>query len=129
MRLTNNNGRLYVPMYEKKEAQISVNYHKYVNMYNKLADLEDIEDELRIDLITLFKAINEGAYFKRFVKGKVIAIEHHYIWFDLLRQIRYKDKDEGEVYISLNGAYCNDYEYKLKDYGKTWALTKEELEK
>lgn len=125
MRLTKKKNNEYIANTEIKTKSQQFAWLRQLGF--KLGKLEDIEEELGIDLITLFKVINEGAYFKRFVKGKVIAIEHHYIWFDLLRQIRYKDKDEGEVYISLNGAYCNEHEYKLKDYGKTWALTKEEL--
>ena len=69
----------------------------------KLGQLEDTEDELGVDLLTLFKALKNGIY------GKVgNKIEHilapHLSWYN------------REIYI-----------FKIKDYGKTWALTKEEL--
>ena len=71
---------------------------------NKLGQLEDIEEELGIDLVTLINALKNGIY------GKIgNKIEHilapHLSW------------------------YCQEiYIFKIKDYGKTWALTKEELE-
>lgn len=77
----------------------------YIQYMNKLGILEDVEEELGISLITLFKALKEGIYCN--LGGK---IEHilapHLSWY-------YK-----EIYI-----------FKIEDYGKTWALTEEELEK
>lgn len=83
-RLTTKGGRLYVPLGTKKAAQTSVNHENYVEMYNKLADLEDIleghsietlkefdgllwyakqikkiEDELGVDLVTFFNNYRE----------------------------------------------------------------------
>lgn len=77
----------------------------------KLGELEDIEEELGIDLPTLFKAIKFPIYVK----------------------------EEGITYwcsnrlMSVLTAYYaivigKDTFLKTKDYGKTWALTKEELE-
>lgn len=74
----------------------------------KLGQLEDIEEELGIDLITLFKALKNGFY-----------AEHRYI------QQCYICFIDGEwAIVNLK----NDEWWLLKDYGKTWALTKEELE-
>lgn len=73
---------------------------------NKLGKLEDIEQELGIQLEVLFKALKEGFYV-RFV-GLPARRLPEYSRFDFYN----KKIDE-----------CN-----LKDYGKTWALTKEELE-
>ena len=73
---------------------------------NKLGQLEDIEEELGIDLITLFKAMKNGFYDKHFHYGSAV-INNGYICY----------------YFDESGI-----RYKLKDYGKTWALTKEELE-
>lgn len=77
---------------------------------NKLGQLEDIEDKLGIDLITLFKALKNGVYYRNAQK-----------------EINYAKN------IRLSFAYKTlvvDYRtYKnLCDYGKTWALTKGELE-
>ena len=79
---------------------------------NKLGKLEDIEDELGIDLITLFNALKQG-----------------HIW------VKQKDKviTSCDYNLGLTGftydLYCKDIcEWLLvKDYGKTWALTNEEL--
>lgn len=71
---------------------------------------KDIEDELGIDIVTLFKALKKG------------------IWI----------YDNGNPFFTssiklamqLDAIYCSisDIEVLLKDYGKTWALTREELE-
>lgn len=70
-----------------------------------------IEEKLGIDLVTLFKALKNG------------------IWI----------YDNGNPFFTsrikltmqLDAIHCSisDIEVLLKDYGKTWALTKEELEK
>ena len=77
----------------------------------KLGQLEDIEDELGIDLITLFKALEQGIYFK-----------NEY------------SKEEGIVFarptLSIHfELYVNPLcVFQLGGYGESWALTKEELE-
>ena len=78
----------------------------------KLCQLEDIEEELGIDLITLFKALKNGIY----KKGE------HNICFDT--KLRFM---KNEFYLAQ--PFDENYQYivKTKDYGKTWALTKEEL--
>lgn len=85
-------------------------------MYDKLHDLEDIEQELGIDLATLFKAIKNGVYCK-YTPNLMCAIE-------LCFNNGMYGYNQGQFY------FCDykDNEYWLKDYGKTWALTKEELE-
>lgn len=76
---------------------------------NKLGQLEDIEEELGIDLITLFKALKGG------------------IWF-----IYHKPEYEKNPDLELNwGKWMLRIDYNIavniNDYGKTWALTKGEL--
>ena len=92
---------------------------------DKLGAFEAIEEELGIDLITLFKALKDGIWTNqeqwygdekqgkiRFFQVRLLLEEnaigciHNSMW-----------KGE-EVIITLY----------FKDYGKTWALTKEELE-
>lgn len=82
----------------------------------KLCQLEDIEDELGIDLITLFKALKNGFY----VKGEE---EKQYIDFENpLNATAFKNK---EMFYGHKWTY----QYvKLKEYDKTWALTKEEFD-
>ena len=82
------------------------------HMQEKLGQLEDIEEELGIDLITLFKALENGIYIKE--------LNNDYPYWDFeLRHIT-------GIGIVIMWGYCSNLF--LKDYGKTWALTKEELE-
>ena len=76
--------------------------------------VKDIEEELGIDLITLYKALKKGIY----IKGQKYA-DYPLVLF----RTDYTDNTtKYHVY------YCNkEIKIKLKDYGKTWALTKEEL--
>ena len=86
------------------------NYGNFVEIIDKLGQLEDIEEELGIDLITLFKALKDGVYYKY----KDMGVEK----ISKLRPIT----------IHKNTIVCDYHTYKyFKDYGKTWALTKEEL--
>lgn len=86
----------------------------------KLGQYEDIEEELGIDLITLFKALKNGfwsidekkhIYKMKPTKGNGGAMSF-YASYDC---------------IIIENAYDEQY-FLLKDYGKTWALTKKELE-
>ena len=82
----------------------------------KLGQHEDIEEELGIDLVTFFK------------------IRKH---CNDRKPIFIKDKDgitksscRVELCYKSVAVYTGDYGadlYPLKDYGKTWALTREEL--
>ena len=85
---------------------------------SKLCRLEDIEEELGIDLITLFKALKNGVCYysnSQLTKDAVYPISNFLT--------DYNDK--------LSYSFMTRFEKQLlhfKDYGKTWALTKEELE-
>ena len=82
----------------------------------KLGQLEDIEEELGIDLVTLFKALKDGFYVKG-EDGKCFA--------DFESPAGKLSLSCGELFYG----HIRSYQYiKLKDYGKTWALTKKELE-
>ena len=95
---------------------------------DKLGTLEDIEEELGIDLITLFKALKDGinVYYEN---------EERYQFHNNLR-LEYR-KTLGWGLVDIYGSICRndmpmklDMEfYELKEYGKDWALTREELEK
>ena len=81
------------------------------DIITKLGQLEDIEEELGIDLLTLFKVLKNGCYVKPWKE-----IKYSY-------EIR-----TGSDNIHLFLLDENDNDYSFKDYGKTWALTREELE-
>lgn len=74
--------------------------------------LEDIKEELGIDLVTLFKALTDGIC--------VIEENDKYIVYDEIET------------LSIHDRFFTTYdEYRyifFKDYGKTWALTVEELQ-
>ena len=79
---------------------------------NKLGELEDIEDKLGIDLVTLFKALENGIYKKD---------DLDCCFETKLRFIR------GEWYLAQ--PFDENYAHivRTKDYRKTWGLDKEEL--
>lgn len=83
---------------------------------NRLEEYRKIEKEIDIDLITLFKAYSNGFY----VRGEK---EKQYIDFqNYLNANAFKNKE-----MFYGHEYCYQY-VKLYDYGKDWALTKQELE-
>lgn len=80
---------------------------------HKLGPLEDIEDELDIDLQIIGNSIVNGIYI-----STSLGIEHlkgKYLCFD-------KNEKCILAFISPHPAMLY-----FEDYGKTWALTKEEL--
>ena len=88
-------------------------------IYRKLSQLEDIEEELGIDLITLFKAQQIYWRIKYIDTGEYSEIKKSYrVHYDFTRK-------QFLVYWEYD--YFG-FSLELKDYGKTWALTKEELE-
>ena len=83
-------------------------------MYDKLHDLEDIEDELGIELITLFKAFKNGIY----------AYDHANNIDHMKVLSTFYDTKDMECQTDFDG---DIFEYDFADYGVSWALTKEEL--
>ena len=83
----------------------------FKDIYCKLAQLENIEEELGVELIILFKALRDGVFINEdgsVYKDYIKSIEH---WPDCWGFI---SNDE-------------DIEVFFEDYGVTWALTSEEL--
>ena len=85
--------------------------------YAKLADLEDIEEELGIDLITLFKALKNNKVWVRTLKNN----------FHKSIECREGVRIESFFWLNVKNSDGHWVDYRIKDYGKTWALTKEEL--
>ena len=79
----------------------------------KLGQLEDIEDELGIDLTILFKALKQGIY--TMYQGKMD--------FMFSACLSYEPTIKAILVRFSDDTLCCE----LSDYGKTWALTKEEL--
>ena len=96
--------------YKKDSQKFVFDMKDYRKACQKLGQLEDIEEELGIDLITLFKALRNGFYYKD-INEKVIFISKHNIFGYDARTSQF-DTWFGKIYYDDKG---------------TWALTKEEL--
>ena len=88
-------------------------------MYVKLKSLEDLEEEIGVDFITLVKILKDDVYINdggivdeigHIYKEKVKSIEHWPVW-----GFTAGDDDEMKTLCTF------------KDRGKTWALSKEEF--
>ena len=88
-------------------------------MYVKLKSLEDLEEEIGVDFITLVKMLKDDIYINdggivgeigNIYKEKVKSIEHWPVW-----GFTAGDDDEMKTLCAF------------KDRGKTWALSKEEF--
>ena len=122
-RLTNKVNRNYFT----KQSNMPTKYCETVGAWlggkvlNKLGQLEDVEKELGIDLLTLFKVFTNGVYFR------VNPVEG--IKFDNFQRGCEFDK-QTIIGLDENGYYfvvARPFKCYLKDYRKTWALTEEEL--
>lgn len=101
---------------EKEDTTLTTKRYDYLKFINeeeanrKLLQLINIEKELGIDLITLFKTLNQGI--KEGDKSN---------WDLLMKYFEIAGKgNEISLWLKIK--------LNPKDYGKTWAFTKEELE-
>lgn len=81
----------------------------------KLKHFEDIEDEIDVDLEVLFKALKNGFFVKKdTINEGLISLV--------------KAKDIRSIDLVTHNIFFNDKNLVFfENYGKTWALTKEEL--
>lgn len=100
-----------------------VNYKRFNAIYSRLAELEDIEEVLRCDLINLFKALKQGYIYVKLEDGII------------KREVDMLDFKEGVRCVLFdkscqvdNNMQCYQMLNYIQDYGKSWALTREELE-
>ena len=84
-----------------------------VEAVDKLGSLEDIEEELGIDLPTLFKAFRNGIYAKA---GREIVFVRYIGIFKRRKWHLFSADALGKYEICL-----------VNEHGKKWALTKKEL--
>ena len=84
------------------------------DVFKEMLRYKNIEEELGIDLATLFKALFEGAWFKDGEPASFITFaKKPYLRTDIKPFVIDFFEDQSVHY--------------LKDYGRTWALTKDEL--
>ena len=87
-----------------------------IELLKDLIEYTDIEEELGIELLTLFKALKNGIYavVPDYEKPCIEFFENYKLYLDLYsKKIEIRDDSLASVVI--------------KHYGKTWAVTKEEL--
>ena len=97
------------------------------SIYYRLKLLEDLEEEIGMDLLTLFRILKWGQIICKFKpmcdpkKTILVSRKINSLYYDgcYYRLDINEDGDEG---------YIIEYDVYLKDYGITWALTREELE-
>lgn len=96
------------------------------DMFVRLGELQSelsvytrIESELGIDLYTLFKALKDGIYY--------VLCEGYGSYCIPTLDVRNKCLVKHNVDFDCGIESHWDKSFPLKDYGKTWALTKEEL--
>lgn len=113
MRLTKKEELPKVPCYVEIQEEHWKTKHRQ-QAIDKLGRLEDLEEELGIDLITLFQAILlKGIYVRC---GKMYEhIPPKDLWL----------RTDASPYII--DFLKSDCRHCLADYGKTWALAREEL--
>ena len=103
IRLTEKRDGFY---YDTDECMVS-------NCSQKLGPLEDLEEEIGIALITLFKATHQGIWMKHngafyFFDNLIVDLKHKCL-------VQIVSNDEVET-------------FPFDSYGEDWALTREELE-
>ena len=95
----------------------------YQECCDKLGQLEDLEEKLGIDLITLINIFDKGFY--AWVKDE--DHEEPYLFHFYARDLELCTEGKSLiVYDECSEAVYGEYDF--KDYGKIWALTEEELE-
>ena len=106
-RLTKKNDIGYFPAYERETKE------NYYDLVHKLGVLEDLEQEIGIDFITLSKILKQRfVYNNDQVKIELLGL---HIKSDELYLYGFVEDTMHAVYL------------RLKDYGKTWTITKEKL--
>lgn len=86
--------------------------------YRELRKYTLLEEELGIDLITLFKALKDGIWYKC-INGNLYRIPYSCL------NLSYSDT--YGLWVEYH-KYLDGLRIHLKDYGKTWALSRNDLE-
>lgn len=99
-------------------SEIGYSQYNYNNdLWNKVKAIEDIEEELGINLTTLFKALKNGIFVEEQNTTEKEIVFEQVTFFYNYKMLLFK-QPRKEIGKGRN----------ISQYGKTWALTKEELE-
>ena len=114
-RLTKKNDIGYFPKYERETKE------NYYDLIHKLGKLEDIEEEIGIDLI---KAVE---LCKQVNNKKVVYTKENWgiVPLKILDELEL-ELFSHRLYVNARGMYVS---LDLYEYGKTWSLDKQTLEK
>lgn len=102
-----------------------------VEALNKLGQYEDLEDELNFDLEIVIKALLNGVYCthsvseRNYFSGTELSISGNHEALVVYENNVYWITKNGERIKQQRTIYKR---FEFKDYGKTWALCKEDLE-
>lgn len=101
----------------------TMEFRKVEQLYNKLQQLEDLEEDLRVDLMPLFKALKQGYIYVKL--GSEVVKKS-------VDMLNFQEGIRGGVFSKTeavdNCLQCYQMLNYLSGYGKSWALTEEELE-
>lgn len=88
-------------------------------LVQKLGEIEDVEEWLGVDIMTLLKALilQEDLFLK--VDGEIAA-------YDGPVSLNADLNDDGDLCDPFLETGCGDY--RTREFGKTWAFCKEDLE-
>lgn len=98
-------------------TRLGLSLSKYLNkLEQELLEYKNIEEELGIDLIIFFKYLSADEVF--FIND-----------FKKVEEVIVRSIDKKGIVVFEKGYGWGECDFHLyfKDYGKTWALTKEEL--
>ena len=109
-RLTKKQGDLYYP--NNENDIFPDDGSNAIRLLQVIGKYEDLEEELGIDLITLFKALKSGVWYREWKE----PIKHT-CGLRLLKSGK-----------SCWGLDNKNYYFPLEEYSKTWSLRKEDLE-
>ena len=112
-RLTKEQLENYINTYDRYEG---IESNEFEKICNELIEYKLLEEELGIDLITLFNA--EKVYYK-YCEGSKYIYESIEVHFDLTnRVLRVYEYPEDEFGLA----------FQLSEYNRLWSLRKEDLE-
>lgn len=121
--------------WKEKQSMLELAYQSNQRLAKKLQQYKDIEKELDIDLILVSKVLTALSNHYVFVKEMKLVHKEGYSVFEETGEIKRTIIVHFSRYINgtedwffSTSFITNSYNYLVKGYGKTWALTREELE-